>query len=246
VRSLRHLPDPTRDKSAVQRVKAKVIAALTRHKWGTDPADLPLGWTAIYDALAQDASDAAKQIRKLLHVVWGALRDPEIYADVLSEAWERAWLQDSSIESVLIAMAEATSGKRPVWIPRSLADELLRNPGKFFELYASQEPSFVDLPLLGDPHKALMHLIQDLVVDRAFRELKIEMTSGKFRALLGKTEGRFRPPAGAAVISTGPKGDLRTGDYVWQMTYDLYLRTKDHLPQPEVVGRDMFDLFQMK
>jgi hypothetical protein len=247
-RSLTHLPDPTKDSNAVEKVKAMVIRALTKHKWGTDEADLPLGWKSIYDALRQDASDAAKTISKHLHVVWGALRDPELYADVLSEAWKRAWLEDSSVESVLIAMAQETSGNKPVWIPRSQADYLLKNPGKFFDLYGSREASFVDLPLLGDPHKAVGHLLQDLVVDRAFKELKIDMTSGKFRALLGKTTGRFVPPEkdhAPVIAGVGTRG-IRTGDYVWQMTYDLFLRSRDHLPQPEVMGRDFSEIFWMK
>jgi hypothetical protein len=91
-----------------------------------------------------------------------------------------------------------------------------------------------------------MHLIQDLVVDRAFAAAKIELTSAKFRALLGRATSRLAPPKLGPVISTRGKNDLSLGDYVWQMTYDLYLNSRDHLPQPEAVGFELQKLFFMK
>jgi hypothetical protein len=249
-RSLKHLPDPTKDTNAVEKVKAMVIAALTggNKKWGTDPTKLPQGWSSIYDALRQDTSEAAKQIGKFLDVVWGGLRNPKIFADVLAEAWQRAWLDDTSVEAALIAMAQESSGKKAVWIPRSQGKDLLENPEKFFELYASQEASFVDLPLMGAKHKAMAHLIQDLVVDRAFKAKKIEMTSGKFRVLLGQTTGRFVPPTGGEpqVLTRGGVNDIATGDYVWQLTYDLFVKGLDHLPQPEAIGPEFERIFKMK
>ncbi len=234
-RSLTQLPNPAKDPNAVEKVKAIVIAALTggNKKWGTDESKLPQGWKAIYDALRRDTSDAARKIEKLLDVVWGGLRNPKLFADVLAEAWQRAWIEDTSVEAALIAMAQESSGNKAVWIPRSQAKDLLENPGKFFELYASKEPSFVDLPLLGAKHKAMAHLIQDLVVDRAFRARKIEMTSGKFRALLGQTTGRFVPPPGDMQVLTDPATkDMATGDYVWQLTYDLFVGTWTTCPSP--------------
>jgi hypothetical protein len=248
-RSLTHLPDPTKDKDAVEKVKAMVIAALTggNKKWGTDEAKLPQGWKSIYDALRRDTSDAARKIETFLGVVWGALRNPKLYADVLAEAWHRAWLADTSVESALIAMAQQSSGTKAVSIPRSKAKYLSDNPGKFFELYVSQEPSFVDLPLLGKKHRAMSHLVQDLVVDRAFRARKIEMTSGRFRVLLGQTTGRLVPPPGEMQVLTDEgTHDLTTGDYVWQLTYDLFVGTLDHLPQPEAMGPEFERLFRMK
>ena len=248
-RSLTHLPDPTKDSNAVEKVKAMVIAALTggNRKWGTDESKLPQGWTSIYDALRRDTSDAARQIEKFLGVVWGGLRNPKLFADVLAEAWHRAWLEDTSVEAALIAMAQESSGSKAVWIPRSQAKDLLENPGKFFSLYASKEAPFVDLPLLGAKHKAMAHLIQDLVVDRAFRAKNIEMTSGKFRALLGQTTGRFVPPPGEMQVLTDPATkDMATGDYVWQLTYDLFVGKLDHLPQPEAIGPEFERIFRMK
>jgi hypothetical protein len=248
-RSLTQLPDPTKDKDAVEKVKATVIAALTggNRKWGTDDAKLPQGWKSIYDVLRRDTSDAARQIERFLDVVWGALRNPKLFADVLAEAWHRAWLQDTSVEAALIAMAQESSGNRAVWIPRSQAKDLSDKPGKFFELYASKEAPFVDLPLLGKKHKAMAHLIQDLVVDRAFRARKIEMTSGKFRALLGQTTGRVVPPPGEMQVLTDEGAtDMTTGDYVWQLTYDLFVGTLDHLPQPEAIGPELERIFRIK
>ena len=134
-----------------------------------------------------------------------------------------------------------------VWIPRSQGKYLSDNPGRFFELYVSQEPSFVDLPLLGKKHRAMSHLIQDLVVDRAFRARRIEMTSGRFRVLLGQTTGRLVPPPGEMQVLTDEgTHDLTTGDYVWQLTYDLFVGTLDHLPQPEAMGPEFERLFRMK
>jgi hypothetical protein len=40
--------------------------------------------------------------------------------------------------------------------------------------------------------------------------------------------------------------DMTTGDYVWQLTYDLFVGTLDHLPQPEAIGPEFERIFRIK
>jgi hypothetical protein len=238
--------DPRKDPTAVAKVRQTVIDALKSLKSGVKAFDLPPGWLAIYRALKENAGTTNKRILELLDVVWGGLRNPKLYADIIAKAWEAAYIADTSIEAVLITMAERSTGRATVWIPRNQRDELLKNPAKFFELYASQAASFVDMPLLGDPHGGITHLLQDLVVDRAFADAKLEMTSAQFRALLAKAEGTVEPDPNGLTVSTGGTGKLRTGDYVWQLTYDLYRDEHDHLPQPEAIGDKLKPIFKLQ
>ena len=241
-------PDPKTDPTAVEKVRRAVITALSKFKSGVKAFDLPPGWLAIHALLKQNAAAINNQILEVLDIVWAGLRDPKLYADVLAEAWEQAMAADTSIEAVLLSMAEQSAGAKAVWIPRSERKELLNKPELFFERYASRAVSFVDMPLLGDPHRALTHLLQDLVVDRALKAAGKKMTSAQFRGLLAKASDQVVPSTvpGGPVIATRGQAGLRTGDYVWQMTYDLYLTTKDHLPQPEVVGQTLHDLLKLQ
>jgi hypothetical protein len=115
-------------------------------------------------------------------------------------------------------------------------------PSEFFRRYVAQEAYFVDLPLESNPHGSLTHLIQDLVVDRAFQEANISMRSPQFRALLREADGtvtraEFGTAEATTFLDASPpvlpvaETEIATGDYVWRFTYDLILR--GHLPQPE-------------
>ena len=83
----------------------------------------------------------------------------------------------------------------------------------------------------------MTHIVQDLVVDRALRLAKMNMTSSQFRSLLGAAEGTFVPGMRAPIVPSLRGTSMTTGDYVWQMTYDLY--EPGHLPKPEFVGRKL-------
>jgi hypothetical protein len=235
-------------------VKQAILTSLTtkRLKSGTNDQALPSGWKAMYQqlkqALLQNADEASRQLLEVLDIVWGALRNPALYAEVLASAWERAIASNSSIDQALVTMAEASTGQKAAWIPRYLGDWLLKNPGAFFDLYASQPMPFVDLPLIEDVHGALTHLLQDLVVDLGLKLANKNLTSAQVRNLLVHIPGKIKPlrvPAGP-IIDTGGPDELRIGDYAWQLTYDLNVPGRGQLPQPEALGEALRPLLKLK
>lgn len=237
------------DPTVVATLRGDIVRVLsTGIGWGTDDKSLPPGWKAMWkalkSALKRNTDNASKQVLAVLDVVWAALRNPELYADVIVAAWRRAMTANTSIDTQLIATAGA---KASDWIPRHLAEWLLDNPGAFFDLYASRPRPFVDMPLLGDSHRALAHLIQDLVVDLAFKRANINMTSAQFRELLGKIEGTITPnlvPGGPDVRPHGAA--IALGDFLWQLTYDLNVLPRKELPQPEAFADALHDLLNIQ
>ena len=117
-----------------------------------------------------------------------------------------------------------------------------------------QEPSRTSfITFKGQAPGELTHLIQDLVLDKAFGA----GTSASFRRLLGQAEGEvtvwtqaaknntvklseFGAHSRSGANTTFLEGEtrMRTGDYVWRWTYDLLYEKEAlrRLPQPEAVG----------
>lgn len=145
-------------------------------------------------------------------------------------------------------MAEESSGEKATWIPRYLGKWLLDNPGAFFDLYASQPRPFVDMPLMGDFHRGLSHLLQDLVVNLGLKRAKKDITSFQVRQLLVHIPGKIIPdraPDGPNIDTGGPP-EMRIGDYAWQLTYDLNTRDRTHFPQPEAVAHALHELLDLQ
>ena len=230
-------PDPKTDPTAVEKVRQAVITALSKFSRASRRSIFrPAGWRSMR-LLKQNAAAINKQILEVLDIVWAGLRDPKLYADVLAEAWEQAMAADTSIEAVLLSMAERSAGAKAVWIPRSEADELLKKPGLFFDRYASRAVPFVDMPLLGDRHRALTHLLQDLVVDRALKAAGKKMTSAQFRGLLAKATDKVVPTTvpGGPVISTAGAG--RPAHRRLRLADDLRPLPQHQGPPPPAGGR---------
>jgi hypothetical protein len=141
-------------------------------------------------------------------------------------------------------------------------NEVLKG-GKFFEEYAKSGHPLIDQFFKGKEHGELSHLIQDLVLDKAFGA----GTSTRFRQLLGRAEGRvhfWEQGAKSNTVKLTPYGahsrtkanitflegetDMRTGDYVWRWTYDLLYEAKAmrRLPQPEAVGPQLNTLLALE
>lgn len=80
---------------------------------------------------------------------------------------------------------------------------LLDNAGAFFDLYASQPRPFVDMPLIGDFHRGLSHLLGNLVVNLGLKRAKKDITSFQVRQLLVHSRRRSsRPGLGKGRPST--------------------------------------------
>ena len=194
----------------------------------------PGEWHLVVAALAKGQVNA--EIAGLLPIVMDGLCNPELYGVVMAEAWERATKAGTDMETALREMA-MESGLPIVQIP---AGQGLIDPSEFFRRYASAPAYFIDLPLANDAHGALTHLIQDLVVDRAFARAGRSMRSPEFRAMLARAEGEVTLDAfetSQAKTFFGPPDlsyqevKMTTGDYVWRFSYDLILG--GHMPQPE-------------
>ena len=246
VTGMRPPPTPVRIRTLSYRsadaVRKDVIARLSKHKTGM--GTLPEGWDSVWDALKKNPGTTNERIRNLLTTVMAALRNPKFYGDVMAEAWAMAWRANATINAALLKMAADAGMKIRVVIQRQAGQPLLQ-PVEFFEQYASQPAAFVDLPLAHNAHHAMTHLIQDLVLTRAFKVAGIKLTGPEFRALLGKAEGRFRVPRGAPIPEALWGTEMSVGDYVWQVTFDLFVTKESHLPQPEDVGQDLHDLLKI-
>jgi hypothetical protein len=210
---------------------------LSNLKWGDGPM-LSKEFKLIDTALAANAGPANAKIAKALkHVVKG-VRDPELYGEVLADAWALAKRPPGM--DINAALEElAASGGAPVRYIE--AKEGILDAPVFFAKYGGQEAHFIDLPLAADDHGAMTHLIQDLVVDRALKRAGQNMTSAEFRGLLGQAEGTV----GAAEYATkatrtfeAGEDQMRTGDYIWRMVYDN--TGAGQINRPEEIGNQFF------
>jgi hypothetical protein len=211
------------------------VKAAIAHLWsGMTRSRLPSEYDRILLALKANPGLVNDEIRDLLPVVMGALRDPDLYAEVIADAWQLATTKGTDINGALRMMA-----RRSGVIEEIPAGPLLRNKD-FFERYATKKAYLVDRAAAGD-HGVHTHLLQDLVVDRALA--KRGLSSPEFRAKLRQAEGIVRESR--EFITTDfltfvrtDHGFMQTGDYVWRLTYDLFANSaqhKVHLNQPEVL-----------
>jgi hypothetical protein len=211
---------------------------LSNLKWGDGPMLSP-EFKLIDRALAAAPGPKNAEIAKALpHVVKG-LRDPELYGEVMADAWALAKTPPGmDINAALEQMAH--NGGAPIRYIE--AKEGILDAPVFFEKYAGKPGHFIDLPLAGDPHGAMSHLVQDLVVDRALRRAGQDLTAVEFRGLLGQAEGKVAVDAGYATKSTKTFIDdektMKTGDYIWRMVYDN--TGAGQINRPEELGDQLF------
>ncbi len=213
-------------------VRERTATALKGLKHGFDPANPPPGWTELISVLKANPSAINQEIETLLPVVLAGLRDPEIYAEVMAEAW--ATLRaDRDMTAALIEMAKADGFGVRV-LPHDMG---LIKDEKFVKEVASKKKHWVDNPLVNNPHGVSSHLIQDIVVNRAFKKANIKMTSVEFRAKLGQATGKLDPMkvrrTAFTPIVTGGK-EIATSELLWRVTYDSMIM--GHLNRPESVG----------
>jgi hypothetical protein len=222
-----------------EEVRFAVAQALAKDlKFGMSNAMLPEEWPLVIKALQATPGVHNAKILEVLPSVMACLRDPELYAEVMADAWQIAKNAGTDINAALKEMA--TAGKLPVrTIPR---DTGIMKSKEFFETVATKPEHWVDEPLFFDDHGEMTHLIQDLVVDRGLKRAGVNMRSTDFRELLGKAEGQVMEAEGYATkLNTTFRHnakefetDMRTGDYVWRFTYDIL--QNGHINKPEELG----------
>jgi hypothetical protein len=159
----------------------------------------------------------------------GALRNPKLYGDVMGDAYEIARANGLTIEEGLMHLARK-EGLTIKAVPRQQG---LLQGDAFFDDFVTQPVSIHDLPfkgavnapMPGGYHGSVMHIVQDLVINRA----NLGRTSYAFRKTLAAADRKV-----TITNLTGLQETVRVGDYVWRTTYDLY--RPGHLPMPEMGG----------
>jgi hypothetical protein len=210
-------------------VRDVVTDRLSRLKTGMNRANLPREYLVLLEVLKAGSSLSEKEILKHIDGIMGALRNPKLYGDVVADAYEIARANGLTLEEGLMRLAR-DEGLTIKAVPRQ---EGILQGDTFFDDFVTQPVSIHDLPFKGAPnapmsggyHGSVMHIVQDLVVNRA----NLGRTSYAFRKTLGAADRRI------TITNLGGELELvRVGDYVWRNTYDLYVR--GHLPMPEMGG----------
>lgn len=166
-----------------------------------------------------------------------------------------AKMKKPDLRKALIQLAKKR-GIKTVTVPRVMKGT------KFFDDYVVGGLGIIDPELaVGEQnlHGEMVNLIQDLVVDKKLGA----GTSSSFRKLLGQAEGKIERllPGGTTPSKFGAyKGPnvtfilrenetaMKTGDYVWRWTYDLFYVDEPlrRMPQPEAIGPVLEKLFGLK
>jgi hypothetical protein len=143
--------------------------------------DMPRSWQLVKDALRANGGQNNREILALVDKYMGALRDPKHWAEVMADVWELAGkMPNPDFRKALLQLAESRLGA-PLKVPNQLF-----KGGAFFKDYAKTGRPLIDTYFEGKAHGDLSHLLQDLVLDKAFGA----GTSSKFRQLLGRAEGK--------------------------------------------------------
>jgi hypothetical protein len=234
--------------------RAEVVKDVAK-AMGEIQGDMPRSWQLVKDALIANGGRNNRKILALVDKYMGALRDPKHWAEVIADVWEAAGkMPNPDFRKALLELAERRLGT-PLKMPNRVfqGDE-------FFQQYVKGGRPLIDTYFQGKAHGDLSHLLQDLVLDKAFGAGK----SAEFRQLLGRAEGKvhvWEQAAKSNTVKLTPFGqhsrsganttflegetEMSTGDYVWRWTYDL-LYNKDamrRLPQPEIVNPKLDSLF---
>jgi hypothetical protein len=188
-------------------------------------------------ALAANPGPVNRKIAEALpHVIKG-LRDPELYGEVMADAWALAKAHNMDINAAIEELAR--QGGAPIRYIE--AKEGILDSPVFFQKYGGKPAHFIDLPLAADDHGAMSHVIQDLVVERALKRAGQEVKAVEFRAWLGQAEGEI-DAAGFATKETrtfeSGEQKMKTGDYIWRMLYDN--TAKNQINRPESLGPQLF------
>jgi hypothetical protein len=215
-----------------EQVRERALAELSGLKHGFDPAKPPLGYEEMIATLRLNPSTANLELERRLPIALGGLRDPELYAELMAEAWTML-RPDRDMTRALIEIAQSGGAKVRV-LPHELG---LMQGEAFVKKVATKGQSWVDNPLVNNAHGVSSHLIQDIVVTRAFKRAGINLTSQQFRVEIGKATGavdflRMRRTSALTLLTDGK--ELSAADIIWRVTYDPMFA--QNLNRPEDLG----------
>jgi hypothetical protein len=217
-----------------KKVKEAVSKAFAGLKSGMEEASLPGRYLKMVEALK--ASGKYQEIVKLAPEVMRSLRDPDLWGEVMADAWTTAKNLDTDINAALLRMTK----DKGIAIKVIKRAEGQMEGGTFFDLYGGTAASIVDRPLAaslaGDLHGSMTHLVQDLVVNQGLRSKGV--TSGSFRTLLGGATDMVKLPWS---VAKGEAKMVKFGDLVWRAIYDV--EETGQMPMPEAVFPKLHTLF---
>lgn len=231
---------------------------------------LPERWDMVRAALKEKDVPINQEIAGLLDKYMTALRDTDAWGDVMADAWEiAARMRRPNLRTALVKLAKKR-GMKLITVPK------VETGAKFFDEVVVSGRGIIDPALatedILDPalvkeaqvfHGELTHLIQDLVVDQKLGA----GASARFRKLLGQAEGtveRYVPGRSGVKTKFGAfdgevdprynvtflpgENSMKTGDYVWRFTYDLFYTNaaRRRMPQPEAMGKAIKELFGVR
>lgn len=193
----------------------------------------------VAEALKSFDDPANARVAKLLPVVAAGIRNPSFYAEVLVDAFEAMRADAHAHPDVNRALMQLARGDQHGLrtIPKQYG-----TLGNFFGDYAGTPFHFVDLPFLGGDHGAMTHVLQDLVVNKAFKAAGLSTTSAGFRGMLEACKGyvdnqTFEP------FDAPKRYRTKTGQAVWEEIYD---QTDEGLNRPESLRPILRDLFGLQ
>jgi hypothetical protein len=241
------------------RTREAVVEAVEK-KLTAAGAQRPPGWERVIEALRANPGPNNAEILKTIDKVMGALQNPKLYGEVLGDAWQMVKnLKAADINDALEKMVLA-SGVKVHRVKR------VKLGGEFFKEHVSRNESWIDEALAAEGHGEMTHLLQDLVVDKVlgaggsakFRSQLLANAEGKITRYVKRGRGDTltnspftqlpggQPLPNVTFMDVKNKGkvvfsetEMKTGDYVWRFTYDLFyegdeaLKQYGRLPQPE-------------
>jgi hypothetical protein len=224
--------------------------------------EMPRRWDMVKAALQQTDGEVNRRLLGLVDRQMAALRDADAWADVIADAWEiAARMRKPNFRKALLKLA-SKRGIKTVKVPGVMKG------GSFFDEFVVSGKGMIDPGLAVGTndiqlHGELTHLMQDLVVDSKLGA----GASASFRTLLKDAEGtiwRYAPGRPGVVSKFGAydgytnraynatflpdENVMKTGDYVWRFTYDLFYLDPAlrRMPQPEAMGPVLDGLFGLK
>jgi hypothetical protein len=163
------------------------------------------------------------------------LQDPTLIAEVMGDIWHLARVDKISLKDAARRLAEQHGAK---WVEI----KALYENADFYNAYVKTGVGFFDegaanskmeLGTKKFTHGGMTHLIQDLVITKAFDRAGVNITAFKFRSLLDKVQGKVK-------LRDGKMIDL--GDFLWQQLYDLINLPELPINQPEVLFTFLKDI----
>jgi hypothetical protein len=232
------------ERAARKKMIVDAITSRTKIKSLAGNSRLSTSLSFLRDMAQTHGKDFFDEMAKLTEVVESGLQNPDLYADVLTEAMERALARNPSgitsnlnpIEAALVEMSEAT-GATVTTIPKELKNLA---PLDFYQKYAATSMRFIDYGVIevAPKHGAFTHMIQDLVVDRALKGYSVK--SSEMRMLLeaiGQNPDALYSHTYRNLLGiTDIYSSSTVGKQIWEGTFDLYEEAMEAMLQPEAIG----------